>query len=164
MRIVGLSGLGKTRLVLEALLANQDTSHKLYCNMANNEEKEVFKTIESLFDGYGRATIVLDNCPYYFLERVYDMRRGKKASNPIVAICNDPNETIDSLRYQPYRLEVSDEIVEDIIIKNADFFSPENKKKVIEFSGGIPFIAELLLEGWQKNKRVWKYIQSNTHN
>ena len=39
MRIVGLSGLGKTRLVLEALLANQDTSHKLYCNMANNEEK-----------------------------------------------------------------------------------------------------------------------------
>lgn len=152
MRIVGLSGLGKTRLVLEALLANQDTSHKLYCNMANNEEKEVFKTIESLFDGYGRATIVLDNCPYYFLERVYDMRRGKKASNPIVAICNDPNETIDSLRYQPYRLEVSDEIVEDIIIKNADFFSPENKKKVIEFSGGIPFIAELLLEGWQKTK------------
>ncbi len=39
MRIVGLSGLGKTRLVLEALLANQDTSHKLYCNMANNEER-----------------------------------------------------------------------------------------------------------------------------
>lgn len=57
------------------------------------------------------------------------MRRGKKASNPIVAICNDPNETIDSLRYQPYRLEVSDEIVEDIIIKNADFFRLKIKRK-----------------------------------
>lgn len=154
MRIVGLSGLGKTRLVLEALLEHQDTSHKLYCNMANNEEKVVFKTIESLFDGYGKAIIILDNCPYYFLEKVYDMRCGKNATNPIIAIDNDPNEKIDNLRYQVYRLDVSDEIVEDIITKNADFFSPENKKKIIEFSGGIPFIAELLLEEWRKTKEI----------
>ncbi|BDC07554.1 hypothetical protein [Phocaeicola vulgatus] len=154
MRVVGLSGLGKTRLVLEALLESQDTSHKLYCDVANNEEREIFKTIESLFDGYGKATIILDNCPYYFLEKVYDMRRGKNATNPIIAIDNDPNEKIDNLRYQEYRLAVSDEIVEDIIAKNADFFSPENKKKIIEFSGGIPFIAELLLEGWRKTKEI----------
>ena len=154
MRVVGLSGLGKTRLVLESLLENQDTSHKLYCDVANNEEREVFKAIESLFDGYGKATIILDNCPYYFLEKVYDMRRGKNATNPIITIDNDPNEKIDNLRYQEYRLAVSDEIVEDIITKNADFFSPENKKKIIEFSGGIPFIAELLLEEWRKTKEI----------
>lgn len=154
MRIVGLSGLGKTRLVLETLLENKDTSHKLYCDMANNEEREVLKTIASLFDSYGKATIVLDNCPYYSLERVYDMRRGKNATNPIIAIYNDPNEEIDSLRYQAYRLAVSDEIVEDIIVKNADFFSPEDKKKIVEFSGGVPFITELLLEGWRKTKEI----------
>lgn len=129
MRVVGLSGLGKTRLVLEALLESQDTSHKLYCDVANNEEREIFKTIESLFDGYGKATIILDNCPYYFLEKVYDMRRGKNATNPIIAIDNDPNEKIDNLRYQEYRLAVSDEIVEDIIAKNADFFRLRIKRK-----------------------------------
>ena len=154
IRLVGLSGLGKTRLVLEALLENQDTSHKLYCDVANNEERDVFKTIESLFDSYGKATIILDNCPYYFLEKVYVMRCGKNATNPIIAINNDPNEKIDNLRYQEYRLAVSDEIVEDIIAKNADFFSPENKNKIIEFSGGVPFIAELLLEEWRKTKEM----------
>lgn len=155
MRIVGLSGLGKTRLVLEALLENNDTSHRLYCDMANNDEKEVFKTIELLFDSYEKATIVLDNCPYYFLEKVYDMRYGKNAINPIVAIYSDPNEKIDNLRYQQaYRLDVSDEIVEDIIAKNADFFTPENKKKIVEFSGGIPFITELLIEEWRKSKEL----------
>ena len=154
IRVIGLSGLGKTRLVLEALLDNQDTSHKLYCDMANYEEREVFKTIESLFDNYGKATIVLDNCPYCFLEKIYDMRYGKKATNPIIAIYNDPNERIDTLRYQAYSLAVSDEIVEDIIVKNADFFSSEDQKKIVEFSGGIPFIAELLLEGWRKTKEI----------
>ncbi len=154
MRIVGLSGLGKTRLVLESLLESQDTSHKLYCDMANNSEREVLKTIESLFDSYSKAVIVLDNCPYYFLEKVYDMRRGKNAINPIISIYNDPNEKIDNLRYKVYRLAVSDEIVEDIIVKYADFFSPEEKKKIVEFSGGIPFIAELLIEGWRKTKEI----------
>lgn len=154
MRIVGLSGLGKTRLVLETLLENKDTSHKLYCDMAKNDENEVFKAIDSLFDNYGKATIVLDNCLYYFMDRIYDLRRGKRANNPIVAIYNEPNERIDSQRYQFYCLTVSDEIVEDIIEKNADFFSPENKKKIVIFSGGIPFIAELLIEEWLKNKEL----------
>lgn len=81
------------------------------------------------------------------------MRYGKKATNPIIAIYNDPNERIDTLRYQAYSLAVSDEIVEDIIVKNADFFSSEDQKKIVDFPVEYHLLPNYCLKVGGKPKR-----------
>ena len=65
----------------------------------------------------------------------------------MITIYNDPDEK--RINYsKPIRLQSDfNAVVEKIIDRFSKFYKPEDRDKLLEFAGGIPMMAQLLVEG-----------------
>lgn len=148
LRICGLSGLGKTRMVLEAF---RDTSVKhlyAYWDCQNEADFEVIKKkLSFMFEHYQEMVLVFDNCDVELSDSIAHFKRFKRATNPLITIYNDPDER-DSTYSTPLALQKDfNDIVDRILERFKNFYKEDDKSKLKEFAGGIPMMAQLLGEG-----------------
>ena len=154
LRLNGLSGLGKTRLVLESFRESANEIHYLYCDCHEHETDEVIEKLDFLSSEYPEAYLVFDNCDLVLLGRIVKRKKELKSPNPIITIYNDPNEDKDDdSRYLALQDEY-DDIVEQILSRYEKYYDKKEKGKLIEFAGGIPMIAELLIEGIRRDQSI----------
>ena len=148
LRICGLSGLGKTRMVLEAF--KNDSQKYLYayvdCQATNNIQSVISK-LPFMFEHYKEMVLVFDNCSIELHNQIIGIKKSNHGTNPVVTIYNDPDE--NSNRYSKYLKLQSDlnDVVEKLIDRFSQFYKPEAKEKLLEFAGGNPMMAQLLVEG-----------------
>ena len=147
LRIYGLSGMGKTRMVLEAF--NDDSIRYKYAYIDCQEhgvgvvqEKTAF-----MFEHYKEMTLVFDNCDMELHDKITRMKYAHHATNPIVTISNNPNENSPNAS-TPLRLQEDlNDVVDKILERFNKFYNPKDKEKLLAFAGGIPMIAQLLVDG-----------------
>jgi hypothetical protein len=161
-RIVGLSGLGKTRLALEALRKPEDVENSraqdalstlvLYTKQENISNQDLVQKVRSLVQTNTEAVIVVDNCEISLHDELASIvdREGSK-----VRLLTLDYETEEGEGWGQ-RVELTPESQRPVVRRmleqapEASELSEGDLEQVEQFAQGFPLIAELLLESWAK--------------
>ena len=162
-RIVGLSGIGKSRLALETFRRpenpnerpDQETTSRsaIYINTATSSE--IPNAIVQWGNQQVSGIVIVDNCDLELHDLLKSEIRHKSRNLSLLTIDNNPeNETSDSDPDELFeKLEpVSDEVIKKITQQFYPSFNPEEISRVVEFSQGFPRIAILIGEANLRGK------------
>lgn len=154
LRISGLSGLGKTRMVMEAFNNNNVKYLYAYIDCQANNYELILEKLPFMFEHYKEMVLILDNCDIALHDRIIRIKKSNHASNPIITIYNEPDENSNSFS-TPLRLQNElNTVVKKIIERFSKFYKPEDKEKLLDFAGGIPMMAQLLVEGLRNGEPI----------
>ena len=150
LRISGLSGLGKTRLVLEAfrpsaISGELRASRFLYfdCGATNGGDLSVF--VRELADTGRPACIVADNCNWILHEMLVKGISRAKSALSLITVWWEPEDVPPSVRHVALRPDDMRDIVELILKHEHPHLDQWHIRKVCEFAGGFPIIAAKLV-------------------
>ena len=155
-RIVGLSGVGKSRLVLEALgpTDEEETACPRLCDLVlYTVESEAGSTtvksiVQNLADVSIRAVVVVDRCPSDTRLDLAAMVKRSSSRLSLITIDHEippderlPNDTL--------LVERADTAVIDGILKHvAPNLPPEDHRRLLLFAAGYPQLARLIGQAW----------------
>ena len=159
VRIVGLSGVGKTRFV-QALFDHRagkrslDPSITIYTNMADDPDPQPVGLASDLVASQTRAVLVVDNCPPDLHRRLAEVCRSTNSLLSLVTVeydirDDDPEET-DVFRLEPS----SPELIEKLVRGRFKNISQVDAKTIATFSGGNARIALALAGTVGKNETL----------
>ncbi len=151
LRILGISGLGKSRFVIEAF-RNPEFSHRvlyLDCSIADNKVAKGLLT-RDIFNNFKDAIIVLDNCDTIEFQSYLQLWRDYGSSCTLVAISNNRLEPsmpgVSQLKIDRHLEEVVEKILQQSSLK------PDLIIQIKELSGGIPLMGRLMADALKKDK------------
>lgn len=159
VRLIGLSGLGKTRLV-QALFdqrvgeAALDPSLVHYTDIADEPDPSPRDVLLQLTQSEQRAILVVDNCKP-------DLHRALAKSsstldNSVSVLTVEYDITDDEPEStEVFRLEaVSDELIENLVHRRAPHVSQVDRRRMAEFSGGNARMALALANTVKQGESV----------
>jgi hypothetical protein len=159
VRLIGLSGVGKTRLV-QALFDERigeqalDPSLAFYTNMADSPDPQPTALASYLTVSRIRAILVVDNCAPDLHRRLSDVCRQSGSTVGVITVEYDIRED------QPEATEVlelvpaSVELVEKLLQRRFPEISPIDARTIAEFSGGNARIAVALANTVGKEESI----------
>ena len=89
LRVLGLNGVGKTRLVMETVLKETEETPKLYCDCLLAAEQYVIDTTTRIYEKYGNTILILDNCNEGLFAKLKTLYGRKNAQNRLYAISDE---------------------------------------------------------------------------
>ncbi|PGK21412.1 hypothetical protein CN902_27430 [Priestia megaterium] len=146
VRLVGLSGVGKTRLI-QALFDERigekplNPSQVFYCDIGDSPIPDPFNFAERLISLNKPAILAIDNCPPELHNRLTSKCASKGSLVNLITVEYDvkddqPEET------EVFRLEPgSNELIEKIIASRFSHISEVDVRTIAKFSGGNARIA-----------------------
>lgn len=158
-RLVGLSGLGKTRLV-QALFDDRVGEHSLdptpafYTNMADDPDPQPTAFATERIAAGSRTILVVDNCPPDLHRRLSDVCRSAESPVSVITVEYDikddePEET------EVFRLEPSsNELIEGLVRRRFPTVSGIDARTIADFAGGNARIAIALASTVEKNESL----------
>jgi hypothetical protein len=148
-RIVGLSGVGKTRFV-QALFDNRigdgslDPSLAMYTNMADDPDPVPVAMVSDLIATRTKAIVVVDNCPPELHRRLTETCRVAGSTVSVVTveydIRDDAPEGTEVFELSPS----SDTLIEQFVRKRFPLVSQVDASTIANFSGGNARVAVAL--------------------
>jgi hypothetical protein len=159
VRIVGLSGVGKTRLV-QALFDGRvgegsiDPSLAIYTNLGDDPDPQPVVLASDLIASKTRAILVIDNCPPDLHRRLSEVCRSTESLLSVVTVeydirDDDPEET-DVFHLAPSSKGLMDKLLKERF-KN---LSQIDRGTIAKFSGGNAKVAIALAGTIAKNETV----------
>jgi hypothetical protein len=159
VRLVGLSGVGKTRFV-QALFDERigegalDPSLALYANLSDDPDPQPIGMISDLIAGRSRAIVVVDNCPPDLHRRLSDVCRGVASTVSVITIEYDiredtPEET-EVIRIEPS----STALIEKLVERRFPHVSQVDARTVAALSGGNARVAIAVAGTIKKNETI----------
>lgn len=151
VRLVGLSGVGKTRLV-QAFFDARIGAHPLpaslavYTNLSDNPDPQPIGLASDLVANRMRAVLIVDNCPPELHNRLADLCREKTCTISVITVEYDvrsdqPEGT------QVVTLETSSpDLIEKLVRRRYPHLSQVDARTIAEASGGNSRIAIALAE------------------
>ena len=146
VRLVGLSGTGKTRFVqalFDARVGHDALPSTLafYCDFGHEPLPSPAELIQQLKRKGSEAFVVVDNCPREVHRSLTD---HCKTSGGAVSLLTVEFDVADDLpeETQVFRLEsASDEVIEKLLLQRMSNLSDVDRQRIVEFSGGNARIA-----------------------
>ena len=149
VRLVGLSGVGKTRLV-QALFDERvgeqplDPALAFYTNLADGPDPQPIGLASDLIAQGSRAILVVDNCPPDLHRRLSELCRSPNSPLSVLTveydIRDDQQEGTEVFKLEPS----SKELIEKLIRKRFQAVSQVDAGTIAEFSGGNARVAMAL--------------------
>lgn len=159
VRLIGLSGLGKTRLA-EALFDSRvganslDPAEAIYTDIGDNPVPSPHELINKLIKNDASAIVIVDNCTPQTHRRLVETCRQHGSKVRLLTIEYDVGED-DPEGTWVFRLEpASDEITEKLVQKRYPQISSVDIRRISEFSGGNARIALALAKTVGKGASV----------
>lgn len=137
-RLLGLPGLGKTRMIGEAFRGKDNDVY--YCDCNEQSNRYVLEAIEKLLSQRGnkRQVIILDNCSQKLCGLVNDTINENGYNCQLITIHYDPREDVDSgIDTILLRVEHFDDVVKAMVEDVPDIPS-QVKESIISLAGGVP--------------------------
>jgi hypothetical protein len=160
-RLVGLSGMGKTRLA-QALFDDRigtgalDPRDAVYTDIGDEPSPAPRDMlIRSAHDGK-TAVLIVDNCPPELHAQLVKELRGISAAQlSLLTIEYDVGDEDQKKETQAFSLEpASDTVIEKIIVRHHPHISRPNAGRIVEVAGGNARLALALAEGVNKRDNV----------
>jgi len=160
IRLLGLSGLGKTRIVFEAFRSDEEISLKyLYCDNYLSDEAAIMSAVEMIFYNGENCALIIDNCSLSLFRKIRLLKHEKGVTNSIISISNNPDEDridkADNICYISILINDLTSVVDQILVNSFTMLKPEEIVVIKDFSKGIPQMAVLLAESVKNGE---KYI------
>jgi hypothetical protein len=159
VRLVGLSGLGKTRLA-EALFdprvgeQSLDPELAAYANLSNHPNPSPHALATELIACRKKAILVVDNCPPELHHNLSEICRSGPSQLSLITIeydvRDDKPEGTEVFSLEP----ASAGLIEKLIRRRNTGLSQIDGRRIAEFSGGNPRIAIVLAASVAKNDTV----------
>ena len=159
IKMVALSGIGKTRLLYETFKDKTCISDKSFICL-KSDSKDLEQSVITFFikDGNDADLLILDDCPNDVFVRIIAHRDQYNPHCKLIGINNDYFNHLNHVSCNLLKLEVDDvrkEVYEyidaEIPAENGDVFYREQVKKI---SDGYPFLAIQLVEAFKNCKHV----------
>lgn len=153
-RLLALPGLGKTRMVGESFRGRDNDVY--YCDCKEQLTKDVMSAVERLLEQRGsmRQTIILDNCSQSLCGQVDNMINEYGYNCQLISIHYDPRERVDyGIEGIPLKVDDFSGIVEDMV-NQVDGMPEEDRKTIIELSGGFPLMASIMIDNYRNGVSV----------
>lgn len=160
-RVVGLSGVGKSRLVHEALgptdaeeIAPRLSDLVLYAVESEAGPVAVKNIVQVLVDSGFRTIVVVDRCP---VDSHNDLVGMVKRTGSRVSLVTIDHEIPPTTRLSDDTVLVelaSDAVVEGMIKQIAPDLPSEDHRRLVRFARGFPQMANLLGQAWLKDSTV----------
>lgn len=166
VRLVGLSGVGKTRLA-QALFDPRigekalPESLAIYTDLPDSPNPQPAKLAEYLVAKRTRAILIIDNCGPDLHQRVCDICSAKESYLSLITIEYDVRDD------QPERTEVvalepsSLDVINDLVRKRFSYISQVDAWTIAEASGGNARIAIALAETVKRNESIGNISNRN---
>lgn len=159
VRLVGLSGVGKTRLVqalFDARIGARPLppSHAIYTNLSDNPDPQPIGLVSDLIANGTRAVLIVDNCPPDLHRRLSELCCGEASSVSILTVEYDVRDD------QPEGTQVvtldtsSPELIEKLVRRRYPHVSQVDARTIAEFSGGNARIAIALAETVERSESI----------
>lgn len=159
VRLVGLSGVGKTRLV-QALFDARIGSHSLppslavYTNLSDNPDPQPIGLASDLIASRTRAVLIADNCPPDLHRRLLELCSGQTSTVSVLTVEYDVRDD------QPEGTQVvtldtsSPELIEKLVRRRYTHLSQVDARTIAEASGGNARIAIALAETVERSDTI----------
>ncbi len=157
VRLVGLSGVGKTRFV-QALFDERIGTHALnqflahYTNISDGPIPEATSFASQLVATKAKAILIIDNCSLDLHRTLTQQCAGSMVSLLTVEydIRDDIPEGTDVFRLEPS----SDSVIEKLLEQRYPHISPINIRTIAEFAGGNARVAIALANTLKQNESL----------
>jgi hypothetical protein len=146
VRLAGLSGVGKTRLVqamFDERIGEQalNRSQAFYTDMSDSPDPDPRTFAEQLIADKTRAILIVDNCPPDLHRRLTQTCSGSHSTVSLLTVEYDVRDHLPE-ETSVFRLEpASEEIIEKLIRKRFSHISQVDARTIADFSGGNARVA-----------------------
>ncbi|MEI9477276.1 MAG: hypothetical protein WCO26_11940 [Deltaproteobacteria bacterium] len=146
VRLAGLSGVGKTRLVqamFDERVGEQalNCSQAFYTDMSDSPDPDPRTFAEQLIAEKTRAILIVDNCPPDLHRRLTQISSGSHSTISLLTVEYDVRDHLPE-ETSVFRLEpASEEIIEKLIRKRFSHISQVDARTIANFSGGNARVA-----------------------
>lgn len=159
VRLTGLSGVGKTRLV-QALFDERigeqalNRSQVFYADMSNSPDPDPKTFAEQLIAGKARAILIVDNCPPDLHRRLTQTCSESHSAVSLLTVEYDVRDDLPE-ETSVFRLEpASEEVIEELIRKRFPYIDQIGAQAIAQFSGGNARIAIVLANTVQSGETL----------
>jgi hypothetical protein len=159
VRLAGLSGVGKTRLV-QALFDEEvgeyplDQSLAFYADVSEAPSPDAQAMVDQLAAQNIRAIVVLDNCPPELHRQTARSCANIGSQVSMISVEYDVREDLP-LETNVYRLEAaSDDLIARLVRLHHPHIGEVDADKIAEFSGGNARIADVLASTIKKGETL----------
>lgn len=161
VRLTGASGLGKTRLLLEAIDASAsiDDSCVLVFN-APGYDKTIKESIKSMVDDRVHGLVVVENCSIDLHNHLAKEVNKTNCLLKLVTVGYSDEQVDDSISIQLSPL--SDEAIKQVLAPILVGMDSSDVDRVARFAQGYPLMATLIAEQYQKEGRLIGSIESSS--
>lgn len=161
VRLTGASGLGKTRLLMEAIDASTtiDGTCVLIFN-APGYEKEIKTSIRASVEGGVHGLAVIENCSVDLHNELAKEVNKIDCFLKVVTIGYSPEHVVGSIEIQLSPL--SDDAIEHILSPILVGLDTADINRVALFAQGYPLMATLIAEQYQREGRLLGSIEDST--
>ncbi len=146
VRLAGLSGVGKTRLV-QAMFDERigaqalNLSEAFYTDMSDSPNPDPRIFAEQLIADKTRATLIVDNCPPDLHRRLTQTCSGSHSTVSLLTVEYDVRDNLPE-ETSVFRLEpASEDIINKLIRKRFPHISQVDSRTIATFSGGNARVA-----------------------
>ena len=170
IRVVGPSGVGKSRLILEALGPSEQDEHLgysladlvLYADESEVGEFAINDVIQTLAENRQRAVLVVDRCPPGTHRTLVGMVQRQGSFLSLITIDDEiPSDARDRtiVEVAEYETlikvpEAPASVTETIISSVCPGLPSEDFRRLAHFSKGFPKIARLVAQAWTSSRPV----------
>jgi hypothetical protein len=159
VRLIGLSGVGKTRLVQAFFDARigagvLDRTLALYTNMSDDPDPQPIGMVSDLLAGGTRAIVVVDNCAPELHRRLSEVCRRQGSTVSVITVEYDIREDEPEGTEVFELLPSSEGLVEQLIKRRFPDLSVIDARTAAEFSGGNARIAIALAATVGRNESL----------
>lgn len=159
VRLVGLSGVGKTRLA-EALFDARIGSRPLppslavYTNLSDNPDPQPTGLASDLLANRTRAVLIVDNCPPDLHRRLSDVCGGQTSTVSVLTIEYDVRDDQPEGTHVVTLDTSSPELIEKLVRRRYPHLSQVDARTITEASGGNARIATALAETVERSETI----------
>ena len=159
-RLIGLSGMGKTRLV-QALFEKGvgtkplEPSDAVYVDLGDEPNPSAINMLIWLIETKRKAVLIVDNCSPKVHNNLTKQLRLQKSSVSILTVEYDIIDDDNPSETDVYKLHASDErLTSGLLEQHYSFIDEASAKKIIKLSGGNAKIALVLAGTLGPNESV----------
>lgn len=164
IRLLGLSGLGKTRIlfeffkpIIEDIESLELSNRVLYINCNLPPAPDYQSIFNNLEKNQENRIVILDNCTKGLLRQLLPTIQKETNKVSLITIDSNPeeieHEKIRGVNYIIIKKEDLSSVVNDILIQDFSMLPDESREKIKEFSQGIPLMAVLIGESIKKGEK-----------